>query len=312
MLFSVIGISYNLPKFCPTATWDPNGITWANGSLLGVFFKAAFVDSNNTIYVSSWTSGRIYIWPNGNITRKTNLSATATYTQSLFVTTAGDIFVDKGSSHSVDMLTSNGTKTTAMQVSDSCYGLFVALNHDIYCSVNALHHIVKKSAASDIDDVSIIAGTGCYGSSSKSLWGPRGIFVDRNLSLYVADTNNNRIQFFLVDRKNGTTLVGGTSNINMALLRPTSVILDADGSLFIADSDNRRIVTSGSNGSRCIVGCSGSMGGGANLLWKPGNMNFDRDGNIFVIDLDNSRMQKFLLAKNSCGEHFHIVTHRRS
>ena len=312
MVCSAIGISYNLPKFCPSATWDPYGITWANESLLGTYIRVAFVDSNNTIYISSWTTGHIYIWLDGNINRKTNLSVTTTYTQSLFVTTAGDIFVDHGSSQVVDKLTSNGTKTTEMQVSDSCYGLFVAINHDIYCSLNALHQIVKKSVVSDIDDVSIIAGTGCYGSSSATLSGPQGIFVDRNLGLYVADTNNNRIQFFPFDQKNGTTLVGGRSNISIALSRPTSIILDGDGSLFIADSGNRRIVTSGSNGSRCIVGCSGSMGGGANPLWRPWNMNFDRDGNIFVIDVDNNRMQKFLLAKNSCGKHFDIVTHRRS
>ena len=77
--------------------------------------------------------------------------------------------------------------------------------------------------------------------------------------------------------------------------------MDADGYLFIVDSSNHRIVGSGPGGFRCVVGCSGSSGPGSYQLNGPQTMSFDSDGNIFVADSGNGRLQKFLLAQNSCG-----------
>ena len=302
MLCSAVGVSYNLPKLCPSATWDPNGIVWTNSTQLSASFAAAFVDTNNTVYIAGWPNGHIYIWFEGNMSRPRVLSTAAANAFSLFVTSAGEIFADRGSAQIVQKVTSNGTTTTVMEVSASCLGLFVAVNHDIYCSINALHQVVKKSLENEMDDSSIIAGTGCPGSAPNTLNAPQGIFVDLKLSLYVADTNNDRIQFFLAGQTNGTTLVGGTRNKSIELSQPTSVVLDAEGSLFIADFGNHRIVASGANGSRCIVGCERSSGIGAYSLWNPRTIHFDRDGNIFVIDLSYTRMQKFFLAKNSCGK----------
>jgi hypothetical protein len=126
-----------------------------------------------------------------------------------------------------------------------------------------------------------------------------------NLTLYVADSGNDRIQQFMLGQSNGTTVAGGGTSGNISLNNPTGVVLDGDGYLFITDSNNGRIVGESSNGFRCLIGCSGSSGSTPSILSSPHMMNFDTYGNIFVVDAGNSRIQKFLLSTNSCGMPVH-------
>ncbi len=150
-----------------------------------------------------------------------------------------------------------------------------------------------------------VAGTGSYGSTASMLYYPQGIFIDINFDLYVADSNNNRIQLFQLGQSNALTVAGNGASGTITLNNPTGVVLDADKYLFIADRSNNRIVASGPNGFRCIVGCSG-YGSASNQLLNPYSMAFDSYGNIFVVDSSNSRIQKFVLATNSCGKYNNI------
>ncbi len=136
---------------------------------------------------------------------------------------------------------------------------------------------------------------------------PKGLFVDINLNLYVADYGNNRIQFFQSGQLIGSTLVGNGAPGPITLNSPVGVILDADSNLFIADSGNNRILGSGPDGYRCLVGCSGTSGSASNQLDTPKILSFDSFGNIFVVDGSNSRIQKFFLATNSCGKCNYIL-----
>jgi DNA-binding beta-propeller fold protein YncE len=132
---------------------------------------------------------------------------------------------------------------------------------------------------------------------------PRGIFVDSNLTLYVADCANNRIQRFPSGQTNGITVaITGSITLNC----PSGVVLDADGYLFIADTYYNRIVGSGPYGFRCIVGCTMAGGSALNEINQPAALSFDSYGNLFVADTYNNRIQKFLLATNSSGKYNHI------
>ena len=51
-VFLILAVSYNQPKFCPSATWNPNATDFANISTVGSFPRGIFVDSNNTVYVA--------------------------------------------------------------------------------------------------------------------------------------------------------------------------------------------------------------------------------------------------------------------
>jgi len=161
------------------------------------------------------------------------------------------------------------------------------------------HQIVTKPLNSTSNVLTIVAGTGCLGSTPDMLNSPHGIFVSTNFDLYVSDCGNNRVQLFPSGQLNGMTVA---LNPTITLNCPNGIILDADNYLFIVDSGNHRILGSGPNGFRCLVGCFGS-GPASNQLASPQSMAFDSCGNIFVTDHANSRIQKFLLSTSLCGKY---------
>jgi hypothetical protein len=295
-----LAVSYNQPKFCPNATWNENAVTFADQSTVGTEPYGIFVNTNNTVYVADNTGKRVQVWREGS-----NIPITANFIglfslYSLFVTITGDIYVDNGGIGRIEKLTLNAIQSsTVMNVDGQCYGLFVDINDNLYCSMSGENQVIKK--ALDSPTITIVAGTGSYGSLSNMLNGPRGIFVDINFDLYVADFNNDRIQLFKLGELNATTLVGTGASSDITLNQPSGIVLDADKYLFIVDRSNRRIVGQGPNGFRCLVGCSGS-GSASNELDGPITLSFDSYGNMFVTDSRNNRIQKFDLSMNSCSK----------
>ena len=245
------------------------------------------------------------MWSNGNLTSTKNISINSTGTYGMFVTTMGDIYIDTYNSFGgVSKWTLNST-TTVLSIPQCriCRDLFVDVSNTLYCALESAHQIITKSLDSISSPVTIVAGTGAAGDTSYMLSNPRGIFVNINFDLYVADTFNNRIQLFRSGESNGITVAGSSSSVfTISLNQPNSVILDATNYLFIADNANNRIVGSGPNGFRCIVGCSGLSGAASNQLSSPESLQFDSYGNLFVIDSNNNRIQKFMLMTNSCSK----------
>ncbi len=301
---SFLVVSYNQPNFIAFAAWSPNAITFVNNSTIGSNPYGIFVNSINTIYVADQQNNRILVWLNDSINPITISPSTWLTPCALFVTTTGDIYVDNGFSNGqVDKwIMDTNSSVLAMYVGSACYGLFVDINNNLYCSMSNLHQVVTTSLNSVSNVLKIVAGTGCFGSTSNTLNTPRGIFVNTNFDLYVADCNNSRIQLFQSGQVNGITVAGtGSLNITITLSCPTGIVLDADNYLFIVDSGNHRIIGSGPNGFRCLVGCYGS-GSASNQLYYPQSMAFDSFGNIFVTDSSNSRIQKFILLNTTFGK----------
>ena len=293
-----VGQSMNQPELCGSVAWDPNGLTFADQTIVGDYPTTVLVDMNNFVYVAETNASQVQVWGSGDVMPIKTISNDLIKPYGLFVTNNGDIYIDNGASVGhVEKWTWSATNgVPIMNVSDNCYSLFVDNNDVVYCSLKNLHQVVKTASNN--------VGTGTPGSASNLLNEPHGIFVDRNFNLYVADSGNNRIQRFSSGQSNGITVAGAGSSIAVALNYPTAVILDANGNLFIADTNNDRIVRTDSTGFRCIVGCTGLSGSGADQLDKPWSLSFDSYGNLFVTDQSNSRIQKFVLATNSCGMYF--------
>ncbi|CAF1642581.1 unnamed protein product [Adineta ricciae] len=294
-------LAFNQPNFCPTADWDPIGITFSNETTVGKGPHFIFITKNNSIYVHNQVKREFIEWHEGSIypTKLTPMNINALY--SLFVATNGDIYYGNnlGPRRIDKWIAESNTNVTVIHAQLSLNGLFIDTNDSLYFSLST-HEVMRKSLHDPSRALVRMAGTGAIGSRFNELNMPRGIFVDTNFDLYIADSGNHRVQLVRLGQSIGMPVAGdGTINPTISLSWPNMVILDAQKYLFILDVGNDRIVGSGPNGFRCLVGCRGT-GTQSFQLSIPFSFAFDRSGNIFVADQHNHRIQKFSFLEKSC------------
>lgn len=301
--FPFVDVSYHLPKFSPCAVWNVYGTIFGNGSVIHSNPFNIFIDKNNHVYISlPHQNETIILYANSNSTPRI-LSGGIQNPQSVFVTVNDDIFVDDGNkSDRIVKWTANRTDPVSVfNVSSSCRGLFVDKNNTLYCSLDSKHQVIKISLETNAS--STAAGNGTSGSEPNMLHHPKGIFVDLDLRLFVADCDNDRIQRFEHNQSSGKTVAGRNAAWTIDLDCPSGIVLDADGYLFITDNDNHRIVRSSPAGFHCLIGCSGKQTKATNHLNYPKAISFDSFGNIFVADGNNNRILKFVVTNKSCGKY---------
>ena len=301
-----IGISFNQPKFSLCASWNTTAITVLNETHVGQQPTGIFINIHDKIYLTDRQNNRFLIWFNESFISNESISQNLIKPWSIFVTNDDEIIVDNGHTNGrVDKWTFNQSKSEPiMFVNSSCVDLFVDTMNNIYCSSANENRVFKLELNKNKTIPMNIAGTGCPGPVSNMLDHPHGIFVDENLNLFVADTDNNRIQCFNFKQVHAITVAGFGADVLVILNKPTDIALDDDDSLFILGSGNHRIIRSILNRFECIFGCSGSiseLSSSSTKLNHPETIAFDSDGNIFVTDVGNHRIQKIILTQNSCG-----------
>jgi hypothetical protein len=302
-LFRLI-VSYNRPHLCANATWSPNATTFANSVIVGSQPHGIFIDRFDQIYLADHKNGKIRIYGKGqsNVTRTLSVKL-AVYT-ALFVTLNGDVYFEhENKTGRIDKWSLNSTNSTFVtKFRGNCYGLFVDINNTLYCSLRNSYTVEKVSLDSNMSTPVTVTGTGIKGSASDQFDGPWGIFVDTNLSLYVADADNKRVMMFRPNQLVGQTVAGNGIPNGLQLLLPTDVIMDGDGYLYIAENRNHRIVRTKNGDYVCLVGCSGRSGSAAHELNKAYGVRLDSRGNLYVVDEMNRRIQRFQLIKDACGK----------
>jgi len=119
---------------------------------------------------------------------------------------------------------------------------------------------------------------------------PQGVAVDGNGNVYVADTDNSRIQKFSSD---GTFLVtwGSEGSENGQFLKPYGIAVDGNGNVYVADTGNSRIQKFSSDG--VFLTTWGSKGSEDGQFFWPYGIAVDGSGNVYVADTENHRIQKF-------------------
>ena len=165
-----------------------------------------------------------------------------------------------------------------------------------------------------IDGVCFVEEFGTSGSTDGKFNAPSGLAIDEdNGLLYVADTDNNRIQMLSSTGSSSDTIsfsdkFGSVGDDNDEFDKPTGLAIDNSDQLYIVDSENNRIkiydLTGGNNcpsGTDEIIndevcfdddfGSSGSSDGRFDI---PTGLAIDKgNGDIYVVDSDNNRVQRF-------------------
>lgn len=304
VIFLFADVSYNRPKLCPNASWNANATTVANSTIVGTYGFSVFVNTEDTIYIVNRDIIWLWMQTKASTTLSRSIGVLPGEPYGVFVTSAGDIYIDNGLIFGqVEKWSWNSSAgSPVMHVTHTCYDIFISVNNSLFCSLTNHHQIVVKPLDDPSPSFSVVLGTGCAGVASNMFMYPRGIFVDVDSTLYVADAVNARIQRFLFGQSNAVTVAGSGAPGTFVFAQPTDVALDADGYLFVSDENTHRIIGSGPYGFRCVVGCTGSNGSAANKLLYPQYITFDSNGNMYVADIGNSRLQMFTLQNTSCGE----------
>jgi sugar lactone lactonase YvrE len=185
---------------------------------------------------------------------------------------------------------------------------------NIYIADTDNHRIRRVDAASGM--ITTVAGNGDGGyigddvpATSTRLNKPRGVYLDAVGSIYIADTDNDRIRQVDAVTNIITTVAGNgaggysgddVSATSTRLNHPQSVFADATGNIYIADTDNHRIRRVAA-ATKIITTVAGNGDGGytgdgvpatSTRLNKPKSVFVDTSGNIHIADTDNKRIRR--------------------
>jgi sugar lactone lactonase YvrE len=199
---------------------------------------------------------------------------------------------------------------------DYPYGVAADLWGGVYIADYENNRIAKVSAAGIISTVAGNGSTGCGGelgdggpATSAGLCYPQDVAVDRSGSLYIADSNNQRIRkvtpagiISTIAGNGGWGYTGDGGPATSAQLNgPDGVAVDAAGNVYIADTQNNAIRKVDANGIISTIagdgtgnsGYSGDGGPATNaLLSYPQGVAVDAAGNVYIADTDNSAIRK--------------------
>ncbi|CAF3931363.1 unnamed protein product, partial [Rotaria sp. Silwood1] len=133
-----------------------------------------------------------------------------------------------------------------------------------------------------------VAGGHGSGSNTNQLYHPWALYVDDNLTVYVADSWNDRIMEWKSGATNGTVVAGGNGKGNGAnqLNFPADVIIDKEtDSLIINERLDRRVVRwprrNGTRGETIIsnIDCFG--------------LTMDDNGYLYVVDYEKHEVRRY-------------------
>ena len=198
------------------------------------------VDQNGTMYIDDGANRRVQQWfrntPDGRtVVRDIDIRGLAQdYSGSLYITD-----LEKGE------LSKWRVGVTVGQIIASGLHhplkLFVDRDRSIYFVENAKAQVLKVDSGTG--RIIRVAG-GSSGSQTDQLAFPNSAVVDKLGTVYVADTDNERIVRWPRGATSGTVIAGGYgqgSELNQ-LSSPTDLAFDLEGNLYVADDTNHRVL----------------------------------------------------------------------
>ncbi len=131
---------------------------------------------------------------------------------------------------------------------------------------------------------------GKSGAANGQLDSAVGIATDSAGNIFIADTENNRVQKFDSSGKY-LSQFGSSGSGNGQLSLPNGMAIDSTGNIWVADCGNDRVQKFNSKGE--YLSKFGSAGSGDGQFDCPTGIAFDSSGRAFIADNGNNRVQKF-------------------
>ena len=239
---------------------------------------------------------------------------------------AGNLYVAEYHHHRVRRIDPNGILTTAVGTGqqgfrgdggwaveallDGPAGLAADEAGNLFVADSG-NHRVRRIGPDGV--IKTVAGTGRFGSvgdggpaAEAYLWGPSGLAVGKDGSLFVADRGNHRVRRIdrggVIETVAGARFSGYSGDLGAAaaarLFGPEGLALDPEGNVYVGDVGNHRvrkidlagvITTVAGNGT---IGFSGDGEPGSNAsIYQPEALAADTAGNLFIADSGNHNVR---------------------
>jgi uncharacterized protein (TIGR03663 family) len=183
-----------------------------------------------------------------------------------------------------------GTQGYAPQpaVLNEPWDVAVAPSGEVYVADTWNHRVVRYTANGTFESQWGYEGPNVL-DDPFAFWGPRGITVDADGRVYVADTGNKRIQVFS-DQGSFELQIGSGGTIQGELDEPVGLDVGPDGNLYVADTWNQRIEVFDHTGGFVRVWVVDAWYAQTNE--RP-YLDVDMQGNVYVTDPEAFRVIVF-------------------
>ncbi len=151
--------------------------------------------------------------------------------------------------------------------------------------------VVGATPAFGVDAPGTFVGSwGSQGTSDTQFNPPRGVAIDADGNVYVADEGNHTVKKFSAD---GTFIskIGVSGSGPGQLSVPLDVGIDADGNIYVIEFGNSRV--SKFNSAGVFVLSWGTAGTGDTQFTSPYGISVSQDGDVYVADTGNQQVKRF-------------------
>ncbi|CAF1048765.1 unnamed protein product [Adineta steineri] len=220
---------------------------------------------SRSVYVADFINNRIQLWMANSTEGKTIISDPTFwfpyYVSGVQLDAQGQIYVSDFYNSQVTRWSRNGTYEIVVAGTGTYGSDNQSLSYPMQTDLDAngtyiyiadwYNHRIQKwklpknGSAPATAGITVAGGNGA-GSAANQLDSPYGVYVSKKTgTIYVADTNNHRIQRWLVGANEGNTIVGisGSAGAGLNQLnQPAGVALDPNETyIYVADQANHRI-----------------------------------------------------------------------
>ncbi len=188
----------------------------------------------------------------------------------------GNVYVTDGDNHRVQKFDRHGN-------------FLLAWGKDVLAGGGDGHEVCATAASCQ---------AGVQGSGDGEFAFPLDVAVDGDGNVYVADTQNHRIQKF--DGEGDFIIAWGSSGVDDGRFNlPAGVAADGDGNVYVVDMMNHRVQKFSDGGDHIATWGGPTAGSATGQFNTPNGVAVDGDGFVYVADSVNHRVQKF----NGAGDY---------